>query len=89
MRLVEGLREEGIRQALGAALLFGAATPFAKLLLNTLDPWQLAGLLYLGSGIGLTAYRAISSAPSIRLSAPEWAGYPARFFSAASSRPFC
>jgi drug/metabolite transporter (DMT)-like permease len=45
----------GILFALASALLFGASTPFAKLLLGTLDPWMLAGLLYLGSGLGLGA----------------------------------
>jgi drug/metabolite transporter (DMT)-like permease len=41
--------------ALGSAVLFGASTPFAKLLLGDgVDPWLLAGLLYLGSGIGLS-----------------------------------
>lgn len=39
--------------ALLAALLFGASTPFAKALLGTTGPWMLAGLLYLGSGLGL------------------------------------
>jgi drug/metabolite transporter (DMT)-like permease len=39
---------------LAAAVLFGASTPFAKLLLNGIGPWMLAGLLYLGSGLGLT-----------------------------------
>jgi drug/metabolite transporter (DMT)-like permease len=40
--------------ALAAAVLFGASTPFAKLLLDDgLGPWLLAGLLYLGSGLGL------------------------------------
>ncbi len=39
--------------ALASAALFGASTPFAKILLGTIDPWMLAGLLYLGSGIGL------------------------------------
>lgn len=39
--------------ALGAAALFGASTPFAKLLLGEVSPWVLAALLYLGSGIGL------------------------------------
>ena len=43
----------GILFALFSALLFGASTPFAKLLLGTIDPWMLAGLLYLGSGTGL------------------------------------
>ena len=40
--------------ALASAALFGASTPLAKLLLGgDLDPWLLAGLLYLGSGLGL------------------------------------
>jgi drug/metabolite transporter (DMT)-like permease len=39
--------------ALAAAVLFGASAPFAKLLLSTASPQLLAGLLYLGSGIGL------------------------------------
>lgn len=39
--------------ALGAALLFGASTPFAKALLGAIDPWLAAGLLYAGSGSGL------------------------------------
>ena len=47
----------GILFALTSALLFGASTPFAKLLLGVLDPWMLAGLLYLGSGLGLATLR--------------------------------
>ena len=44
----------GIPLALLSALLFGISTPFAKLLLGAgVSPWLLAGLLYLGSGIGL------------------------------------
>ena len=43
----------GIGAALGAAVLFGASTPLAKLLLGDLDPVLLAGLLYAGSGLGL------------------------------------
>jgi drug/metabolite transporter (DMT)-like permease len=39
--------------ALAAALLFGASTPLAKLLLGNMPPLLLAGLLYLGSGLGL------------------------------------
>lgn len=39
--------------ALMAAALFGASTPAAKLLVGQLQPLLLAGLLYLGSGIGL------------------------------------
>ena len=43
----------GIGLAIGAAVLFGASAPFAKLLLLNSAPQLLAGLLYLGSGIGL------------------------------------
>lgn len=39
--------------ALAAALLFGASTPLAKLLVGEVPPLMLAGLLYLGSGMGL------------------------------------
>ena len=40
--------------ALAAAALFGVSTPLAKVLIGDVSPWLLAGLLYLGSGIGLT-----------------------------------
>jgi drug/metabolite transporter (DMT)-like permease len=43
--------------ALGAAALFGLSTPLAKLLLGTVSPVLLSGLLYLGSGVGLIAAR--------------------------------
>jgi drug/metabolite transporter (DMT)-like permease len=43
----------GVPYAFLSALLFGASTPFAKLFLGTVDPWMMAGLLYLGSGLGL------------------------------------
>lgn len=46
-----------IGAALCAALLFGASTPFAKLLAGTVPPIMLAGLLYLGSGVGLSILR--------------------------------
>ena len=39
--------------ALAAALLFGASTPLAKLLVGNVTPLLLAGLLYFGSGLGL------------------------------------
>ncbi|APW37541.1 EamA family transporter [Rhodoferax koreense] len=39
--------------ALAAALLFGASTPLAKALVGDMPPLLLAGLLYLGSGLGL------------------------------------
>lgn len=63
-----GLRHhQGASAAIGAALLFGAGTPLAKLLLDSTNPWMLAGLLYLGSGIGLTLYRFVSRAEKVRL----------------------
>lgn len=43
--------------ALAAAALFGASTPVAKLLLVEVSPVVLAGLLYLGSGLGLALLR--------------------------------
>ena len=49
----------GTSSALAAAVLFGLATPLAKLLLTPLDPWLLAGVLYLGSGVGLAVVRWI------------------------------
>jgi len=48
-----------ILYALLAAVLFGASTPFAKLLVGELSPVLLAGLLYLGSGMGLTLVRLL------------------------------
>jgi drug/metabolite transporter (DMT)-like permease len=57
-----GAVEQGRRAillALIAALLFGLSTPAAKALLTATDPWLLAGLLYLGSGIGLGFVRLI------------------------------
>jgi drug/metabolite transporter (DMT)-like permease len=48
-------RWPGVPLAIAAAVLFGASTPLAKLLLGEgVDPWLLAGLLYLGSGVGLS-----------------------------------
>ena len=50
-------RRQGIRRGVGMALLsamlFGMSAPFAKVLLRGASPQLLAGLLYLGSGIGL------------------------------------
>jgi len=45
--------------ALLAAALFGASTPLAKSLAADLPPVLLAGLLYLGSGIGLSLIRLL------------------------------
>jgi drug/metabolite transporter (DMT)-like permease len=50
-------RWSGVPFALVSAALFGASTPFAKLLLGAVDPWLLAGVLYLGAGLGLALVR--------------------------------
>ena len=75
------LRSPGVAAALGAALLFGGGTPFAKGLLSDVSPWLLAGLLYLGSGLGLSLYRVVRRAPSVRLAAGEWPWFAGAIFS--------
>lgn len=71
-----------ILQALAAAALFGLSTPLAKLLVGTVPPLLLAGLLYAGSGIGLSVLmllrklrrRPITEAPLVRRDVPWLAG---------------
>ena len=62
--------------ALAAAVLFGTSVPFAKLLLGEMSPVILAGLLYLGSGLGLALLRFArgkSDQPrEARLTARDW-----------------
>jgi drug/metabolite transporter (DMT)-like permease len=50
-------RVRGTVAALVAAALFGASAPAAKLLLGRAGPLALAGLLYLGAGVGVTIAR--------------------------------
>jgi len=66
----------GVVAALVSALLFGAGTPAAKLLVGGIDPWLLAGVLYLGSGIGLAVLRLARGAqtPELRSGVPWLAG---------------
>ena len=68
------MKNTSVIHALLAAALFGASTPFAKLLLGEVSPWLLAGLLYLGSGFGLVLARLLRDRgwkPS-GLTAGEW-----------------
>jgi drug/metabolite transporter (DMT)-like permease len=53
--LTRALAWPGAPLALLSAALFGASTPLAKALLGDVSPWMLAGLLYLGAGVGLAA----------------------------------
>ena len=46
---------KGVRDALLAAVLFGLSAPVAKSLVGDLPPQLVAGLLYLGAGVGLSA----------------------------------
>lgn len=62
----------GVGAALLAAALFGAGTPLAKALMSGVGPWTLAGLLYLGSGLGLALLRWVRRAPSAHLESGEW-----------------
>jgi len=50
------MNRAAIAYALASAALFGASTPLAKLLVGEVAPLALAGLLYLGSGVGLLAW---------------------------------
>ena len=45
--------DRSVAAAMGAAVLFGLSTPLAKTLVDGVAPLLLAGLLYVGSGLGL------------------------------------
>jgi drug/metabolite transporter (DMT)-like permease len=51
------MNRRAVLLALLSAALFGVSTPAAKLLLGTIDPAILAGLLYCGAGLGVAAVR--------------------------------
>src|SRR5438034_934514 len=59
MTLFRFSMSSSILAALGAAVLFGGSTPLAKQLVGDVPAMLLAGLLYLGSGIGLSIMRCI------------------------------
>jgi len=71
MKLQTSRFKPGVLAAIASAFLFGAGTPLAKWLLAEVSPWMLAGLLYLGSGIGLAIYRKLRRAPRPRLNPGE------------------
>jgi drug/metabolite transporter (DMT)-like permease len=56
--------KRAVAYALAAAALFGASTPAAKILAGEMSAFLLAGLLYAGSGIGLSLWIALRSAAS-------------------------
>jgi drug/metabolite transporter (DMT)-like permease len=75
------LSRRGIPLALGAAALFGLSMPLAKGLIGSARPQLVAGLLYLGSGVGLGSFwlltrsrRQASESPLTRTDLPWLAG---------------
>ncbi|MBI5744971.1 MAG: DMT family transporter [Elusimicrobia bacterium] len=66
--------------ALAAAVLFAVSVPAGKYLLTHLRPLELSALCYLGSGLGLAAWRIVAGgrggeAPLVRADAPYVAGF--------------
>src|SRR5436305_12336004 len=58
----------GVPLALLSAALFGISMPLAKVLLGEgVSPWLLAGLLYLGSGLGLAVLQLARKAAGTAL----------------------
>jgi drug/metabolite transporter (DMT)-like permease len=63
------MNRAAVLYALFSAALFGVSTPAAKVLVGTVDPVLLAGLLYCGAGVGVAALRRVL--PQIVSGAPE------------------
>ena len=63
------MNRTAIAYALISAALFGMSTPAAKVLVGSVPPGVLAGLLYCGAGIGIAALRRV--VPSIVETTPE------------------
>src|SRR5256885_12042101 len=73
--MMRAMRRRAIAYALLSAALFGASTPLAKLLVGAIHPLALAGVLYLGSGIGLavwSALRALGRTERAPLARADW-----------------
>lgn len=63
-----GGTKTGVAAAVSAAVLFGLSVPIAKWLLGRVEPLPLAGLLYLGSGLGLAVVALVRR----ELSSGKW-----------------
>lgn len=57
--------------AITAAFLFGISTPAAKAIVGSVHPLLLAGLLYLGSGVGLGLFILLGQQHGVRLKAAD------------------
>lgn len=64
----------GVPLALGSAALFGATLPLSKLLLEAVSPFMLAGLLYLGAGVGLGLFSLLKRNVTANQEAPLTSG---------------
>lgn len=58
LTMIKLSQSRGPMLALASSTLFGASTPFAKMLVGDVQPALLAAILYLGSGIGLLLVRS-------------------------------
>ncbi len=65
--LILGDVRKGGLLALAAAALFGLSTPAAKAIVGNVAPLVLAGLLYLGSGLGLLVIRLLRGEGGVAL----------------------
>jgi drug/metabolite transporter (DMT)-like permease len=63
------MNRQAVLYALASAALFGASTPAAKVLVGSVHPAVLAGLLYCGAGGGVAVLRRVL--PAGVLGAPE------------------
>jgi drug/metabolite transporter (DMT)-like permease len=61
--IMESGQKRGIVAALLAAGSFGLTVPILKRGFGGVNPWMLAGLLYLGSGLGLMAWTTVRRQP--------------------------
>jgi drug/metabolite transporter (DMT)-like permease len=73
----------GVSHALAGAALFGASTPIAKLLVGTVEPVMLAGLLYAGSGVGLGLWLALRGPDAPGAERPRFSPGDAKWLAAA------
>lgn len=75
--------------ALAAAVLFGASTPLAKALVGGVPPILLAGLLYMGSGIGLWVVRIARDRgfTAARLARSDWPWFAAAILAGGIAGP--
>ena len=62
----------GLALALLSALLFGASTPASKWLLGSFEPFQLAGLLYLGAAAGMAPIVVLERRNGVRMVFCRW-----------------